>query len=188
MHPLYQCFTYTVFVIGESGLHAVLNASTLQYKVVPQDFYSLLSVSAERSCPPCIRCCGTDGFQGQSQCFCFVLSCSLIFCLLLFSISLLLSIGWYCGAWVFGLTGCKSLSPSLAMHNNNNNNNNTQTKTYGCFRIYMSDTVRFTCIKPNSVTHLPPNLYLVANLVGTKCPPRIVMFYNILTIQIIAVR
>ena len=35
------------------------------------------------------------------------LSCSLPFCLLLLSISLL-SIGWYCGAGVFGLIGCKS--------------------------------------------------------------------------------
>ena len=37
-----------------------------------------------------------------------------------------LSIGWYCGAGVFGLTGCISLSLSLALPTfiNNNNNNN----------------------------------------------------------------
>ena len=39
-----------------------------------------------------------------------------------------LSIGWYCGAVVFGLIGCRSLSLSLALptsfNNNNNNNNN----------------------------------------------------------------
>ena len=36
------------------------------------------------------------------------------------------SMGWYCGARVFGLTGCQSLSPSLALPTflNNNNNNN----------------------------------------------------------------
>ena len=37
------------------------------------------------------------------------------------------SIGWYCGAGVFGLIRCRSLSPSLALptsFNNNINNNN----------------------------------------------------------------
>ena len=36
-----------------------------------------------------------------------------------------LSIGWYCGAGVFGLIGCISVSPSLALltfFNNNDNN------------------------------------------------------------------
>ena len=35
--------------------------------------------------------------------------------------------GWYCGAGVFGLIGCKSLSPSPALpasFNNNDNKNN----------------------------------------------------------------
>ena len=42
-----------------------------------------------------------------------------------FSSSCLYSIGWYCGAGVFGLIGCISLSLSLALltfFNNNNNN------------------------------------------------------------------
>ena len=37
-----------------------------------------------------------------------------------------LLIGWYCGRGVFGLIGCRSLSPCLALptcFNNNNNNN-----------------------------------------------------------------
>ena len=33
-------------------------------------------------------------------------SCSLPFCLLLFSLPLLCPLGWYCGAGVFGLIGC----------------------------------------------------------------------------------
>ena len=43
-----------------------------------------------------------------------------------FSIFFFLSIGWYCGAGVFGLIGCISFSLSLALptfFNNNNNNN-----------------------------------------------------------------
>ena len=46
--------------------------------------------------------------------------------LLSFNFYFILSIGWYCGAVVFGLIGCISLSPSLALLNffNNNNNNN----------------------------------------------------------------
>ena len=36
-----------------------------------------------------------------------------------------LSIGWYCGDEVFRLTGCKSLSPSLALPTSLNNNNNS---------------------------------------------------------------
>ena len=45
-----------------------------------------------------------------------------------FSFLFFLSIGWYCGAGVFGLIGCIPLSLSLALptffNNNNNNNNN----------------------------------------------------------------
>ena len=56
-------------------------------------------------------------------------SCYLLFCLQLNSLSLLSSIGWYCGAGVFGLIGWQSPSPGLALpiffNNNNNNNNNT---------------------------------------------------------------
>ena len=46
--------------------------------------------------------------------------------LLLFSFLFFLTIGWYCGAGVFGLIGCTSLSLSLALptvFNNDNNNN-----------------------------------------------------------------
>ena len=45
-----------------------------------------------------------------------------------------LSIGWYCGAGVFGLIGCISLSPSLVLltffNNNNNDNNKMQSKLF----------------------------------------------------------
>ena len=54
------------------------------------------------------------------------ISCSIAFCLLLLSLSFFLSIGWYCGAGVLGLIGCRSLSVGLALptsFNNYNNNN-----------------------------------------------------------------
>ena len=44
--------------------------------------------------------------------------------LLLFPFFFFLSIGWYCGAGVFGLIGCISPSPSLALPTLFNNNNN----------------------------------------------------------------
>ena len=44
--------------------------------------------------------------------------------LLLFPFLFFLSIGWYCGAGVFGLIGCISLSLSLALPTFFNNNNN----------------------------------------------------------------
>ena len=82
-------------------------------------------VPVEQSCWPCIRWCGTGRFQEQSQCLFYwpkllhpFLS-STIFPFLFF-----LSIGWYCGAGVFGLIGCRSLSPNLALPTSFNNNYN----------------------------------------------------------------
>ena len=55
--------------------------------------------------------------------------------LLLFSLSILtVYIGWYCGAVVFGLIGCKSLSTRLALPTSfNNNNNNNKNRSFWCF-------------------------------------------------------
>ena len=52
-----------------------------------------------------------------------------LWCLLLFYLLLLPSMGWFCGVGVFGLI-VFSLSPGLAQrtpNNNNNNNNNDNT-------------------------------------------------------------
>ena len=64
-----------------------LCASSLQNLAVPQDFYSSVSISVERSWWPRIRWCGTGGFQ--VLCVFIGLSCSLHSCLLLFSVFLL---------------------------------------------------------------------------------------------------
>ena len=78
-----------------------------------------------RSCSPRIRCCRTGGFQEQGQCFFIGLSCSMptIVSSTIFPFLFFLYIGWYCGAGVFGLIGCTSLSLSLALPTSFNNNN-----------------------------------------------------------------
>ena len=60
---------------------------------------------------------GLAGFHSTvMQCFIIGLGCSLHFYLRLFSLSILSSdASWYSGTGVFGLTRCKSLSPSLAL-------------------------------------------------------------------------
>ena len=70
------------------------------------------------------------GFKSRAKAFLCGLSLSLSFCLPLYSLTFLSSICWYCGAAVFRLIECKSLSPSLALptfNNNNSNNNNNNT-------------------------------------------------------------
>ena len=52
--------------------------------------------------------------------------CSLLFCLQLFSFLFFSYIGWSCGAGVFGLIGCQSPSPGLALPIFFNNNNKTK--------------------------------------------------------------
>ena len=77
-------------------------ASSLQNLAVPHDFYRSFSLSVELSCWPCFHLCGTGGLW--SQWFLALLapsfilrkiSSSLHFCCLFFSLSLLLSLGWY---------------------------------------------------------------------------------------------
>ena len=82
-------FIYTCAVFASSGYTQCLGrtsvyicASSLPILTVPQDFYTIISVSVEQFCRPCIRWCGTGGFHEQGQCFFIGLSCSLPFCLL----------------------------------------------------------------------------------------------------------
>ena len=68
---------------------------------------------------------GTGVFQKPGQCFFISLSCSIpTIVSTLFPFLFFLSIGCYCGARVFGLIGCTSLSLSLALQTFFNNNNN----------------------------------------------------------------
>ena len=70
--------------ICQCGLREVLWSyiGTLMRRVAAEprrqlDFYSPLGVPLERSCWPCIRWCGTGGFQEQVQCFFIGLICSI---------------------------------------------------------------------------------------------------------------
>ena len=83
-------------------LYAALPVPCTALRDFPQDFHSHVSVTVERSCRPCIRWNGPGGFQEQSQCFFICLSCSLPFCLLQFSLSLLCFywlVWWGWGLW-----------------------------------------------------------------------------------------
>ena len=108
----------------------------------------------ERSWWPRIRWCGTGGFQELGQCI-FIDSYSLPFCLLLFSLPLLSLYGlWICGVGVFGLIGCYSLSPSLALPTFFNTNNK---RPYQCFILHcraleIHDEINVKCI---SSSHYP---------------------------------
>ena len=64
---------------------------------------------------------GLSGFKSRANVFFIGLSCSIPFVVNYFSIIFFLSICWYCGAMVFGLTGCRSLSPCLAQTTSFNN-------------------------------------------------------------------
>ena len=66
---------------------------------------------------------------------------------LLFSFSSL-SIGWYCGAGVFGLIGCISLSPSLALLTffNNNNNNNKKVTAWTSWANLNANATQHLCL------------------------------------------
>ena len=95
---------------------------------VPQDFHCHFRVSVERSCWPCIGWCGNRWFQVQGQCLSIDLADCSLFVYYYFPFLFFYSMGWYCGAGVFGLIGCKSLFPSLALPKLFNNKNNIFTE------------------------------------------------------------
>ena len=110
-------------------LHAVLwsHIGTLMHRLAA-DPRSIAGFLFNSRCPSGTILL-TGGFQEQNQCFFISLSCS-INTIVFYSFPFLffLSISWYCGAWVFALIGCLSLSLSHALpkffKNNNNNNDN----------------------------------------------------------------
>ena len=60
-------------------------------------FYSLVSISVERSWWPLIRWCGTGGFQEQVQCLFIDLADHSLFISCCFPFLFFHSLGWYCG-------------------------------------------------------------------------------------------
>ena len=102
MHPLYgaQPVLYVPMRVTWGTLVAHRYTHVPPRCRTSQDLYFPLSVPVERSYWPCIRWCGTGGFQEQYQCLFIGLSCSIPCRLLFFPISSFLFIGRYCGAWV----------------------------------------------------------------------------------------
>ena len=62
----------------------------------------------------------------------------------LFPFLFFLSVGWYCGAGVFGLIGCISLSLSLALQTFFNNNNNIISKTHTALATEISGQFKYS--------------------------------------------
>ena len=72
---------------------------------------------------------GLAGFKSRASAFLLAKLLSAFVSSTVFPFLFFLSIGWCCGAGVFGLIGCQPLSPGLAMPTFFNNNNNN----YPCY-------------------------------------------------------
>ena len=114
-----------LFRMCQGGLHAVLRSHigifilsslrTSQYRVS----FIPLSVSLWNDlADPVFDYVGLAGFKSRANAFSKLLY-SFFIPFFRFSSSC-----WYCGAGVFGLIGCTSLSPSLALPTSFTNNNN----------------------------------------------------------------
>ena len=115
---------------------------TSQYRRI---FILLLNISLERSGWPRIRRCGIDGFQEQVQCL-FVGLVALSFPVFnCFPFLFFSSIGWLCGAGVFGLIGCQSPSPVLASPIFFDNNDNNQL--WSCITINYTAVYYYSLIQ-----------------------------------------
>ena len=128
-----------------SGLPSVhLCAASLQNLAVQQDFYALSVSLWNVLAYPVFDGVGLAGFKSRANVFFIGLSCSIpTIDFYYFSLLFFLSIGWYCGAGVFGLIWYislfKFLSLALPTFFNNNNNNwrvwrtDRRTEKHGSF-------------------------------------------------------
>ena len=126
---------------------------------VPLDFYFHLCVSVERSSWPCFRWCETGEFKEQGQCFLLAIAAHSLFVVYCFLFPFFLFICWYCGAGVFRLIGCKSLSPSLALftyfNNYYYNNNNLLLTIFQAFGLVTTENPSINALSDThrSFTH-----------------------------------
>ena len=121
----------------QCGLHAVLwlHIGTLMHHLTAEPCRTFIPFSVSLwndLANPVFDGMELAGFKSRANASLLVSAAlSLLKSSTLFPFLFFLSIGWYCGAGVFGLIGCISLSRSLALltfFNNNNNNNNNNNK------------------------------------------------------------
>ena len=110
-------------LVAHRYTYAPLRCKTSQYRRT----FTLLSVSLWKGLADLVfDGVGLAGYKIGASAFELAYAASSIFVFYCFNYLFFLSIGWYCGAGVFRMIMCKSLSPSLALQivNNNNYNNN----------------------------------------------------------------
>ena len=125
MHPLYGAQPVPNVPVRATRSALVAHRCTCvpPHCLTSQNRKTFIPFSVSLWNDPVDRWCGTGGFHEQGHYFFIGLSCSLHFCLLRFPFLLVLSKGWYCGAWVFRLIGCKSPSISQPFMPTSINNN-----------------------------------------------------------------
>ena len=144
MQPLYCAspVSYVPVQVARGALAAhryivYLCASSLQNLEVPQDF-CFLSVSLRETILPTLYSMMYD--WRVSRAGSMLIHCPKLLVPFLSSndslLCFFLSIGWYCLSVVFGLIGCKSLSPRAVLPAFLYNNN--PTKRHGQYRRYVS--------------------------------------------------
>ena len=95
IHFLHKHLYYHNLMIMLFGFPLVkVKSSMARSLAVPQDFYSPLSISLERSGLPRIRWCGIGGFQDQVQCLFVGLVALYFFVFNYFHFLFFSSIGW----------------------------------------------------------------------------------------------
>ena len=122
-------------LVAHRYTYAPPRCRTLQYSRT----YILFSVSLWNDLANHVfDCVVLAGFKSRANAFFIGLSCSIptILYSTIFPFLFFLSAGWYSGAWVFGLIGCISLSPSRALPTCFNNNNHS-VPVGVCVRVCM---------------------------------------------------
>ena len=115
-------------VVAHRSTYALPRCRTSQYSRT----FILLSVSLwDGLANPVFDGVGVAGFKSRANAFLLASAAlSLLWSSNLFPFLFFLSVGCYCGAGVFGLIGCISLSLSLAVPSFFNNNNNKNIVSY----------------------------------------------------------
>ena len=97
-------------LVAYRNTYASLRCWTSQYR---RTFIPISVPLWNYLCDPVFDGVGLVGFKSKVNAFLFASAACSLFVFYCFPLVFFLSIGWYCGAGVFGLIWCKSLSPSI---------------------------------------------------------------------------